>query len=137
MFFLLQFGPFSGAMLVFGGVVVAVNQKCGFLFSSFGSCLSSWPMGLLIINLWTFRSNRFWNLSGRPQDSKTNRRIGMIGCQRRHENVGSIEEFHSVLMFFVGSVLMDSNLDSWIQTWIHGFKPGFMDSNLDSIFLDR
>ncbi len=20
---------------------------------------------------------------------------------------------------------MDSNLDSWIQTWIHGFKPGF------------
>lgn len=91
--------------IAFGGVVVAVNQKSRFLFSSSLSCLGSWPMGLLIINFWTFRSNRFWNLSGRPQDSKTTGRFGMIGCQRRHESVGSIEAF-------VGSVLMDSKLDS-------------------------
>lgn len=86
--------------------------------SSFGSYLGSWPMGLLIINFWTFRSNRFWNLSGRPQNSKTNGRFGMVGCQRRHESVGSIEAF-------VGSVLMDSILDAiFLDRWctMHRFQ---------------
>ena len=27
---------------------------------------------------------------------------------------------------------VDSNLDSWIRTWIRGFELGFVDSNLDS-----
>ena len=48
----------------------------------------------------------------------------------RPTEVYGIRESNRIRGFELGFV--DSNLDSWIRTWIRGFELGFVDSNLDS-----